>query len=223
MAYSAVPTVVTGQVWTASNHNTYIRDNFAAGVPDLFTTAGDIVYATGADAAARLALVTNGVLIGGAAAPAWLTGGAIGKLLRFGTAPAWATIAEALGVAWDSDLTQRSGIVGTSYAAVTESPVVTVTPRASGEILVLGALRMRNNTTGEFVETTLHDGTGTRESEVIATHSAQVGSNNRDSHPLIGVLTGFTPNASVSLEMQHKVTGGSGDVSSRFLLAMALG
>lgn len=30
MAYSAVPTVSTGDLWTASNHNTYIRDNFTA-------------------------------------------------------------------------------------------------------------------------------------------------------------------------------------------------
>jgi len=28
MAYSAVPTVTTGELWTAAQHNTYIRDNF---------------------------------------------------------------------------------------------------------------------------------------------------------------------------------------------------
>jgi hypothetical protein len=72
MAYSAVPTVSTGDYWTAANHNTYIRDNFAAGVPDIFTTAGDLVYATGANAAARLALGAAGsVLRAGASAPSW--------------------------------------------------------------------------------------------------------------------------------------------------------
>lgn len=30
MAYSAVPTVATGDLWTAAQHNTYIRDNEAA-------------------------------------------------------------------------------------------------------------------------------------------------------------------------------------------------
>jgi hypothetical protein len=29
MAYSAVPSVSTGDLWTAANHNTYIRDNFS--------------------------------------------------------------------------------------------------------------------------------------------------------------------------------------------------
>jgi hypothetical protein len=56
MAYNAVPTVATGDTWSAANHNTYIRDNFAAGVPDIFTAAGDIAYATAANAATPLAI-----------------------------------------------------------------------------------------------------------------------------------------------------------------------
>jgi len=74
MAYTAVPTVNTGDTWTAANHNTYIRDNFAAGVPDIFTTAGDIAYATAADVAARLAIGSAGQLLKtnpGATAPFW--------------------------------------------------------------------------------------------------------------------------------------------------------
>jgi hypothetical protein len=59
MAYTPVPTVTTGDLWTAANHNMYIRDNFAAGVPDLYTTKGDLAAATGADAAARLAVGAN--------------------------------------------------------------------------------------------------------------------------------------------------------------------
>lgn len=30
MAYTAVPTVTTGELWTAANHNTYIKDNMTA-------------------------------------------------------------------------------------------------------------------------------------------------------------------------------------------------
>lgn len=56
MAYNALATAVTGDLWTAANHNTYIKDNFAAGVPDIFTAAGDIPYASGANAAAVLAI-----------------------------------------------------------------------------------------------------------------------------------------------------------------------
>lgn len=56
MAYNAVPTVSNGDTWTAANWNTYVRDNFAAGIPDIFTARGDIALATGANAAARLAI-----------------------------------------------------------------------------------------------------------------------------------------------------------------------
>lgn len=59
MAYNAVPTVATGDPWTAANHNTYIRDNFAAGVPDIFTTKGDLAVASAANAAGRLGVGSN--------------------------------------------------------------------------------------------------------------------------------------------------------------------
>jgi len=49
-----------------------IRANFQAGVPDIFTTEGDIAIATGADAAARLAVgAADSVLVAGAARPEW--------------------------------------------------------------------------------------------------------------------------------------------------------
>lgn len=54
MSYSPVPVVATGDLWTASNHNTFIRDNFAAGVPALFLAKGDLAVASGVGAAARL-------------------------------------------------------------------------------------------------------------------------------------------------------------------------
>lgn len=48
MGYSVVPTVASGDLWTAANHNMYIRDNFAAGVPAVFSAAGDLPYAPAA-------------------------------------------------------------------------------------------------------------------------------------------------------------------------------
>ena len=59
MAYSVVPTVSTGDSWTAANHNTYVKDNFAASAPDLFTTKGDLAVAAGADTANRFAVGSN--------------------------------------------------------------------------------------------------------------------------------------------------------------------
>lgn len=63
MAYNTVPTVATGQPWTANDMNIYVKDNFAAGIPDIFTTKGDLAVASGADAAARLAVGTNNAIL----------------------------------------------------------------------------------------------------------------------------------------------------------------
>lgn len=59
MAYTPVPTVSTGGSWTAQDMNRYVKDNFAAGIPDLMTTKGDIVAATGGDAGERVAVGAN--------------------------------------------------------------------------------------------------------------------------------------------------------------------
>lgn len=63
MAYSAVPTKSVGETWSAADNNTYIRDNFAASVPDIFTTKGDIAVASAADAAGRLGVGTDGQVL----------------------------------------------------------------------------------------------------------------------------------------------------------------
>jgi len=59
MSYTIVRTVQTGNLWTAADHNTYIRDNFAAGIPDIFTAKGQIVVAGGADAAGSFTVGSN--------------------------------------------------------------------------------------------------------------------------------------------------------------------
>ena len=59
MGYTVVPTITTGDVATSAWGNTHIKDNFAAGVPDLFTTADDGVYADGSDSAVRRAKITQ--------------------------------------------------------------------------------------------------------------------------------------------------------------------
>ena len=59
MAYTPVPEQNTGDGWSARDMNKYVRDNFAAGVPDLMTTKGDIVAATGNDTAVRVGVGAN--------------------------------------------------------------------------------------------------------------------------------------------------------------------
>jgi len=59
MTYTAVPDVAEGDSWTAKNMNKYVRDNFTAGVPDIFTTKGDIAVATGNNAATIISAGSN--------------------------------------------------------------------------------------------------------------------------------------------------------------------
>ena len=56
MAWTAPRTWVTAEIVTAGNMNTHVRDNFLETGPAKVTTAGDIVYAIGANAFARLGL-----------------------------------------------------------------------------------------------------------------------------------------------------------------------
>ena len=61
MAFNSVPTVANGDSWSAAQHNTYLRDNMAALWP--YSVAGDIAYATGANALTRLGIGTIGYLL----------------------------------------------------------------------------------------------------------------------------------------------------------------
>jgi hypothetical protein len=63
MAYTAVPSKSTSDTVTGDEWNTYVKDNFAAGVPDIFTAKGDIAAGTAADVAAHLAVGANGTLL----------------------------------------------------------------------------------------------------------------------------------------------------------------
>ena len=57
MTYQTVPTVTTGEMWTASQHNTYVRDNFASLWP--YTGQGSIAYADSTTTLASPASVTG--------------------------------------------------------------------------------------------------------------------------------------------------------------------
>lgn len=89
MGITVVPSAITGQTLSAADWNTQVRDNIN-GIWVL-TTAGDMLYATGAGAAARLPLVAGGTMYGGASAPAWLPLVAGGLMYGGASAPAWLT------------------------------------------------------------------------------------------------------------------------------------
>lgn len=121
MAITVVPSVVTGQAYSAANFNTHIRDNIN-GIWVL-TTAGDMLYATGASAAARLALVPGGVMYGGASAPAWLTPPGVPSILKKladTDPPEWLPITQIPGrlIAIGSDVTDSvNETTSTSYVS----------------------------------------------------------------------------------------------------------
>lgn len=60
MAYTDIPTVAVGDLYSADNFNTYLRDNFAAGIPDKFTAKGDIAFGEGTDTIGILSVGSNG-------------------------------------------------------------------------------------------------------------------------------------------------------------------
>jgi len=62
MAYADIGDIATGAVIT-EGYLDQIRANFQAGVPDIFTTKGDIAAATAADAAARLAVGADDAML----------------------------------------------------------------------------------------------------------------------------------------------------------------
>lgn len=71
MSRNAWPTVATGDGWSASQNNTYGRDNDAAYW--VYTTAGDMVYATSSSALVRLPIGAVGsLLVSTGSAPSWV-------------------------------------------------------------------------------------------------------------------------------------------------------
>lgn len=75
MAWTTPRTWVASETVTAALMNTHIRDNLLETAPAKVTTAGDIVYASAANALARLGVGSNGQFLTLAAGvPAWATG-----------------------------------------------------------------------------------------------------------------------------------------------------
>jgi hypothetical protein len=63
MSYTPVPIVMAGDWIDEVFINTYWRDNMAAGVPDIFTTKGDLAIGSGNDSAGRLGVGADGTLL----------------------------------------------------------------------------------------------------------------------------------------------------------------
>lgn len=135
MARTPWPTVLSGDSWSASQHNTYGRDNDLAYW--VYTTAGDLAYATSSSALARLALTTGGLLHGGASAPEWLAPGAAYQMLR--------TNSGGTDVEWDQApfvTAEKYDGTGHTYGTNTWRDMPnssgTITPLVTSTILAIG-------------------------------------------------------------------------------------
>lgn len=81
MSFNNSFTAVTGATYTAAQYNTHVRDNLTA--IWVYTTAGDIVYATGAATLARLGIgPANTVLGSNGSIPGWTHSPAIAGVLH---------------------------------------------------------------------------------------------------------------------------------------------
>lgn len=77
MAFDNSYTAVTGATYTAAQYNTYTKGNFTA--IWVYTTAGDIVYATSSTALARLGIgAAKSILGSNGSAPIWTGFGSLG-------------------------------------------------------------------------------------------------------------------------------------------------
>ena len=126
MAWTTPATWSTGQIVEASDLNAQIKGNMELTAPALFSAQGDILYATGANAPARLAKDTN----------------ATRSLTNTGSNnnPAWAQVSMATGVSGTlpvanggtgaTSLNDHYVLVGSGTGAVTP-----ITPGSSGLVL----------------------------------------------------------------------------------------
>lgn len=132
MSFNNAYTAVTGATYTAAQYNTHTRDNFNA--IWVYTTAGDIAYATGATALNRLAIGANNttVLMPASGAPSWSHSPAIKGILH----------AEA-SVYYNSSVNKT----GTTYTDVTSATVdIVITQTCTIRMQAEG--RMANSTPG---------------------------------------------------------------------------
>lgn len=143
--YNPLPTVTTGDLWTASNHNTYIRDNFAAGVPAIMAAKGDLAVASAPQSASRLAVGQNNQVLLAAAAEA--LGMVWGRnIVLFQT--------HRLNTSWDGD----SKSIGTSTIAV--NSFHTDIPNTAKAIFVSLSARWAAASDGAIVNLRAAGGTG---------------------------------------------------------------
>jgi hypothetical protein len=169
MAWTTPKTWASGYVVLAADLNTHLRDNLNVTAPAVMTTAGDIIYASGANTPSRLAKDTNSTRV----------------LTNTGTSnvPAWAQVTLTSGVSGVLPVanggTNASSLADKSVLITQDSStdtVAAVTMTTSGQLLIGGSSgpAVARLTAGTNMTVTNGDGTIELASSGGAANSADV-------------------------------------------------
>jgi len=174
MAWTTPKTWASGYVVLAADLNTHLRDNLNVTAPAVMTTAGDIIYASGANTPARLAKSTTSTQY----------------LANTGTSniPAWNEVALATGVSGTLPvanggtnvtsltdkavlITQDSGTDTVAAAAMTSSGQVLIGGSSGPAVATLTGGDNRTITNGDGTISIAAAGGGASPAKVIAYQS----------------------------------------------------
>ena len=156
MAWTTPKTWASGYVVLAADLNTHLRDNLNVTAPAVMTTAGDILYASGANTPARLAKSTTSTQY----------------LANTGTsnAPAWNEVALGTGVSGTLPVgnggTNASSLADKAVLITQDSGTDTVAAAAmtsSGQLVIGGSSGPAIATLTQGTDMTITNGDGTIE------------------------------------------------------------
>ena len=170
MAWTSPRTWSTGEVVTAALLNAQIKGNMDLTAPAIMTTAGDIIYASGANTPARLAKDTNATRV----------------LTNTGTSnvPAWAQVTLTSGVTG----TLPVGNGGTGATTLTDGGVLI--GNGSGAMVAMAVLA-----DGEMI---VGDGTTDPVAESGATLRTSIGIGTGDSPQVTGIELGHASDTTIT-------------------------
>lgn len=168
MAWTTPKTWNVGDILTAADLNTYVRDNFNATAVAQVTTAGDTVYATGSKALSRLALGTARQYLSvnaGATAPAWFSPPAC---------DVYSTASQSINNTTWTAVTFGSENVDTDSMHSTTANTGRITINTAGKYLLIAFAAMDPNITGERdIAIYTSEGGGASAAKIQTTWSAE--------------------------------------------------
>ncbi len=178
MSFDNSYTAVTGATYQASDYNTGTKGNFTA--VWVGTTAGDIDYYTSATAKNRLALVSGGLLYGGASAPAWLAKVTGGLVYGGASAPAYLPIenlyrvltSDGTNPVWSSLIRLRQGGDASNWQVGG-----TTTRVPSDSAIQMGVIDITTNSSGIGSAAVTYPGSYAQRPIILATVGGSTGGN----------------------------------------------